>query len=686
MTLDRGGKFGPYEITGALGAGGMGEVYRARDPRLGRDVAIKVLPVDVSTDAERLQRFEQEARATAALNHPNIIAVYDVGTHEAAPFIVSELLDGETLRDRLHAGTPLSLRKTLEYAVQLARGLAAAHDKGIVHRDLKPENVFLTSDGHVKILDFGLAKLVDPQPALADATQMATQATKSGVMLGTIGYMAPEQVRGQPVDHRADIFAFGAILHEMLSGTRAFGAATAADTLSAILDKNPVEIPITAQIPPALSRIVDRCLEKNPAARFQSTRDLTFALEALDTHPSAITSTTTAPAPAAAHHERRRWLPIVAASLATAVLTIPAVLYFGRAAPERVLTRLAVLAPETSDPVAGFALSRDGRRVAFVAADGGVPRVWIRALDDTTARPLAGTDGAQYPFWSPDGRALGFFAAGKLKRIDLASLTSVDLASMAAPRGGAWSGDDVILFAPGTNGGLFKVPAAGGAVTAVTTVDSGQVSHRFPVFLPDNRHFLFLTTLGAPSTRGIYVGSLDGGKPTKIIESEVAAAFAPPDRVLSLSQGVLTARRIDVGNPTALGEPVALADGFEVLGTFGLPPFSASASGTIAYRTNVNVRRQLIWVDRTGKKIGDAAPPDPDGQSSIYLARDDRSLADVRLQQSNVDVWLRDLARATVARFTFDPSIDANPVVSARRSDRLLLESRKRGRLVREAD
>src|SRR6266481_8554586 len=312
MTLTAGAKLGPYEIQSPLGAGGMGEVYRARDPRLGRDVAIKVIPVSFAADTERLRRFEQEARAVAALNHPNILAIYDIGTREGAPFIISELLEGESLHNRL-SGVALPVRKAIEYAVQMGQGLAAAHEKGIVHRDLKPENIFVTRDGRIKILDFGLAKLTQPE---GDRVDTISHQTEAGVVLGTVGYMSPEQVRGKPADHRSDLFSFGAILYEMLSGRRAFHGETAADTMSAILKDDPPELSETARdIPPALQRIVNHCLEKNPSQRFQSAGDVAFNLESL----TETSSPSKGGLRAVATPPRRRWLlPSLAALMIAA--------------------------------------------------------------------------------------------------------------------------------------------------------------------------------------------------------------------------------------------------------------------------------------------------------------------------------------------------------------------------------
>jgi eukaryotic-like serine/threonine-protein kinase len=392
MRLHAGARLGPYEIVSVIGAGGMGEVYRARDPRLGRDVAIKVLPTAFSADAGRLQRFEQEARAAAALNHPNILAVYDIGTDAGAPFIVSELLEGDTLRDRVNGG-PATVRKSIEHALQIARGLAAAHDKGIVHRDLKPENVFVTRDNRVKILDFGLAKLAQDQPAYSSGSALATMPspTQPGVVLGTVGYMAPEQVRGLSVDHRADLFALGAILYELLSGRRAFSRDTAPETMTAILNTEPPDLGSAAEtIPPALVRIVNRCLEKSPSERFQSASDLAFALEALSTSSSGSTAAD------ARVRQRRRpaaWIGWAAAALVVAALA-PVVYQRLRERPPSPSPMRFQISPmvEYAGP-GNFGLSPDGRHLAFAGrGSDGIARLWIRVMDSLEVRPLPGME------------------------------------------------------------------------------------------------------------------------------------------------------------------------------------------------------------------------------------------------------------------------------------------------------
>jgi serine/threonine protein kinase len=669
MPVHAGTRLGPYEIVVPLGAGGMGEVYRARDSRLGRDVAIKVLPTSLAPNAERLQRFEQEARAAAALNHPNILAVHDIGTHDGAPFIVSELLDGETLRTRLEAGA-LPLRKAIDYAVHIAHGLAAAHEKGIVHRDLKPENIFITSDGRIKILDFGIAKLTEAEPAAASATLLPTTPphTLPGVVLGTIGYMAPEQVRGLTTDHRSDLFALGAVLYEMLAGRRAFRGDTSIDAMTAILKEDPPDLPSTErQIPPALARIVDRCLEKSPAQRFKSADDLAFALEALSTHSGTVDAVTT-------NAVRRRASPawIVAALLAIALVS-SLVSSYVRTPPSALETRLEIATSSTSEP-ASFAISPDGRRLAYVGSVDGVPRLWLRPLDSTTAQPLAGTDGASFPFWSPDSQSIGFFAASKLKRLDIGGNQPQTLAD-AAGRGGTWNADGTIIFARGAGGPLFRVAASGGEAVAVTTLTQGQSSHRFPQFLPDGRRFLYYSQ-GSLDRRGIYLASLDSKESTRVVGAESAGIFSPPDWLLFPRQGVLVARHLDVRGGELSGEAVAVADSVLLDTNINATAISASATGLITYRTGAGSRRQLTWFDRTGKALGNFGEADDQGLAAPRISPDGRRVAVYRSVQGNNDVWILDGVHSI--RLTSDPGQDRYGVWSSDGS-RMFFDSTRKG-------
>jgi serine/threonine protein kinase/Tol biopolymer transport system component len=688
VSLDLGTRLGPYEIVAPLGAGGMGEVYKARDPRLGRDVAIKVLPRDWSADPERLRRFGQEARAAAALNHPNILAVYDIGSHDSAPYIVSELLQGETLRARLTKGaspgtdTPgsgspaaegakasgaLAVRKAVDWAVQIARGLAAAHDKGIVHRDLKPENVFVTSEGHIRILDFGLAKLVEASPAMSGvgATMLPTVPpdTVPGIVLGTVGYMAPEQVRGQHADHRADIFAFGAILYEMLSGQRAFGGTTPADTLSAILDKDPPNLPVAERhIPSGLARVVDRCLEKDPAGRFQSTHDLAFALGALDTQSSE--SGAPVRADTRSRGGRLSWAVAAVSLVAATLLAWPAALHFRRVRPDPVVTRLDVVTPATADAFS-FALSPDGRQLAYVANGQKGSQLWVRSFGEAAPQPLAGTEGAGFPFWAPDGRAIGFFADGRLKRVDLVGGVTQAIADAPAGRGGTWNREDVIVFAPSVDGGLVRVAATGGTIVPVTHVTAGQSSHRWPQFLPDGRRMLFCIAIGQVRTRGVYIASLDGGEPTRVSAATIAAAYSPPGFLLTVNQGTLFAQRFDLERTVLSGEPLPVAQAVGMDSTLFHGAFSVSTAGVLAYRAGTASRRQLVWVDRTGKRLGGAlSPPDEDSPAHPELAPDGQQVAFARAAQGNSDVWLADVRRGVRTRFTVHEGVDTGPVWS----------------------
>src|SRR5918998_1107942 len=540
MALSPNTRLGRYEIRSLLGEGGMGEVYLARDPKIGRDVAIKVLPAQFSADAERLARFEQEACAAGALNHPNVLAVHDVGRHDGAPFVVSELLEGETLRERLR-GAPLSQRKAVDYASQIARGLAAAHERGIVHRDLKPENIFITSDGRAKILDFGLAKLTQGNGQQSQ-TEIPTRRvdTDAGAVMGTVGYMAPEQVRGQKVDHRADIFSFGAVLYEMLAGRRAFRGESAADTLSAILKEDPPDLSESnSAVSPALERLVLRCLEKNSAARFHSASDLAFALEALSGATAVSGGQATATRSLAGRGVRRRELiawGVAGAALLAALLAL--VLPPLRRAPQEAPAAAArfLIAPPGEGQVIGAPLiSPDGRRVVLVVRDAvGRQSLWLRPLDALDAQQLAGTEAGGQPFWSPDGRSIGFIAAGKLKKLDVSGGPAQTL-SDAVNVGGAWNREGVIVFSRSSTEGLYRIPAAGGTPEPLTTLPA-----RGPPLPLRRRH------LAAGEERGLpRLARLEADPPAarRRIERGLRAAGLPALRARGLPGGAALRRR-----------------------------------------------------------------------------------------------------------------------------------------------
>jgi eukaryotic-like serine/threonine-protein kinase len=670
MSLATGTKLGRYEIRSKLGEGGMGEVYQARDTELGRDVAVKVLPASFSADATRLQRFQQEACAAGALNHPNVLIVHDIGAHDGAPYVVSELLQGETLRKRI-GGTPLNHRRAVDYALQIAHGLSAAHEKGIIHRDLKPDNVFITNDGRAKILDFGLAKLTQ-----LDGNQVQTDIptrrvdTDPGVVMGTVGYMSPEQLKGRPVDQRSDIFSFGAILYEMLSGRRAFHGESTAETMSAILKEEPPELSDTNKtVSPALERLVNHCLEKNPEARFHSASDLAFALEALSGSTPISTQTTTM-----AMAESRRWtrreltlaavagIGIVSAVALAIALTLS---QFRRPTPETHAVRLYVNPPEKMG-FGSFAISPDGLRVAFVAMDSsGKSLLWIRPLDYVNAQPLSGTEEAAYPFWSPDSRFIGFFAGGMLKKIEASGGPVRTLCTASVPRGGTWNRDGVIVFEPTPNDPLYRVSAEGGEAIPLTKLDPArqEASHRWPYFMPDGRHLLY-SVLGGPQAQGIYITSLDANESRRLLDvRDSVVAYAPPGYLLFRRDTSLMAQPFDPEKLQLNGEAVPVAErvGFEV--TTFQTNFSVSQTGVLLYSSGSFGKTQLTWLDRTGKEIGFLGQPGNFIRPSISPDRR-RVVVDGPDAQGNRDVWIFDLATSNLTRFTFSPGIEIFPIWS----------------------
>ena len=669
MSLSVPTRLGPYEITALLGAGGMGEVYRARDTRIGREVALKVLPASYSADPDRLRRFEQEARAAGALNHPNVLTLYDVGRHDGTPYIVSELLDGETLRVKLARG-PLSVSKALDYAVQIARGLAAAHDRGIVHRDLKPENVFVTRDERVKILDFGIAKLIEPaRPDEAiDEAATATRGTEAGTVVGTAGYMSPEQVRGRPADHRSDLFSFGAILHEMLTGRRTFKGESGVETMNAVLNGEPSPIlEVNPQVPPLLERIVRRCLEKDPENRFQSARDLAFALEATEGSPRP---------PVLKAKRGIAWAVVVLAAV-TAVITI---VFLQRRDPEeRRPLRASILPPENTSFVSGGqvhpALSPDGRRIAFLARNReGKIWLWVRALSERAPQPVAETDMFALPFWAPDGRQLGFCAGGKLKKVDLATSAVQDLCDAPRQRGATWNRDGVILSPLGGDV-IYRVPASGGTPAPVTRRDSkrGDIIHRWPFFLPDGRHFLFVISgrTDEEPTADVYVGSLDSEETRLLLRDASNAEYVAPGHLVFARQGNLLAVPFDANRLALGGEPVLIARDVAYVKSADLSAFSTSSNGILAYQTAPVRESRLVWLDRAGRDVGSVEEPDRAGTikrtfgSLLRVSPDGRSIAFLRLDPTqNGHIWVHDSARGNATRVTFEPGFYAGVVWS----------------------
>jgi eukaryotic-like serine/threonine-protein kinase len=665
--LTVGTKAGPYEIVAPLGAGGMGEVYRARDTRLGREIALKVLPESFTRESERLHRFEQEARAVAALNHPNILAVFDIGQLNGSPYLISELLEGESLRDTLEQGA-LPQRKTIEYGVQVAQGLAAAHEKGIVHRDLKPENIFVTKDGRVKILDFGLAKLTSGSgaEAMPDELTRTSSHTAPGMAMGTASYMAPEQVRGQAADPRTDIFAFGAVLYEMLSGRRAFRRDTSAETMTAVLKEDPPELSSeTHPVSPALERIVRRCLEKSPEQRFQSARDLSFAL-------SALSGTDASGAAKIAQAPRKQslglWLGVAGAIAVTCGAT-----WFAAKRPAPAV-RMQFALPVSSE-VGHMALSTDGSMLAFVAPEesSGNSMIYVQRIGSPNATLLAGTEDASFPFWSPDGAYLGFFANDKLKKVPVTGGTPQVLANAFAARGGSWSSSGVIIYAPNVGMSIWRVNADGTGAASLTDqlFIKDEQTHRWPVFLPDGDHFLFWggNFSGSLDDRvsGIYVSSLEKEKKERhlVVLTQSSGQFDSGHIYFADNQRQLLSVPFDPAKAVVSGSPtiVASAVGFQPSTYYSA--FSVSQNGTLVYSATTGaVFSALTWVDRSGKQIGRVGEPGVIANPTI--SPDGRRVAvDISDQKArNVDVWLLDLTDAGAARFTFDPAEEVTGVWS----------------------
>ncbi len=641
MPFSAGEKLGPYEVLAAIGAGGMGEVYRARDPRLGRDVAVKV-------SAERFNdRFEREARAVAALNHPNICHLYDVGPN----YLVMELIEGESPKG------PLPLEEALRIARQIADALEAAHEKGIIHRDLKPANIKITSDGTVKVLDFGLAKTSrDSNGAIAENSPTFTMgATEAGVILGTAGYMSPEQARGKPVDKRADIWAFGVVLYEMLTGKRLFEGETVSDTLAAVLTREPD----WTQVPEKARPLLQRCLEKDPKRRLRDIADMELLL---DTAPAKV-------------EKRRPWLAWGIAALLLVTLVPIVFVHFREQPPVAELMRFHI-PPTVNLATAGtFALSPDGRHLAFPAAGSdGVTRLWVHALDSLEARPLPGTEGSGTPpFWSPDSRFIAFGTGGKLKKIDISGGPAQTLCDLAPiDIGGSWNRDGVIIFGS-QPGPLMRVSAAGGIASPVTALDVSrrETLHIFPSFLPDGRHFVYERATRTPEGNGIYLGSLDSKPEEQSLKRLLTTAIGPvyvpsagslPGQLLFWRDGTLLAHALDERRLELAGDPVPVA---EQVGSFiGFGFFSASTNGVLVYRT-ASQDFQLTWFDRQGKVLGSAG--EPGRYTAVALSPDGTRAAVSRSDPQNTvrwDVWLVDLARSTSTRFTFGPARTNDPVWS----------------------
>jgi eukaryotic-like serine/threonine-protein kinase len=666
MTLASGARLGPYEILSPLGAGGMGEVYRAKDSRLGREVAVKVLPADVASDPERLRRFEQEARAASAIHHPNLLTVFDVGTHDGVAYLVTELLTGESLRELVRKG-PLAPKRAVELGTQIAKGLAAAHERGIVHRDLKPENLFLTQDGVAKILDFGLARLDLPERDEAELQNASTVLeTSAGTVLGTAGYMAPEQVRGERADARSDLFALGVVLHELLAGANPFRRDSTIESLNAILkDEAPDLADASSASNPGLARIIGRLLEKDPARRFRSAHDLVFALEGLAETPSGAGRQPLGVAGSAA--VRRRWLTWLAAlALFAAGLALGVLLL--RVAPREAPRPVRF---EIAPPGAGgfpsnaethhLALSPDGRTLAYVTREGGRWLIHLRDLDRVEPRPIAGSEGAYSPFWSPDGSTLAFFAGGKLKRVARGGGPVQSICAVQGSNTGAWGRDGVIVFSQnfGPNDGLFRVAAGGGSPERLTT--PGDMA-RWIEFLPDGRRFLYWSRRPDGVTGQNTVMDLVSGETQPLAGVVSLARYAAPGWLVYLRGSTLVAHRFDADSSTLAGEPLPIASGVPFFFT-GWGAFSVAGPHALAYQVRP-ASTALAWYDRHGREIGPIGPAAR--HLAVRLSPDGTRAAVTRADPDTefTDIWIVDLGRGGATRLTDEPYLDWSPAWS----------------------
>ncbi len=658
MTIEAGSRLGPYEIVSPLGAGGMGEVYRARDTRLGRDVAVKVLPQSMAASPELRQRLEREAKTISQLSHPHICTLHDVGHQDGTDYLVMELIEGETLADRLGKGGALPVEQALKVGIEIAGALDAAHKAGIVHRDLKPGNIMLTKSG-VKLLDFGLAKLqaapaqdvVSAATSLPTALQESQPLTTRGTILGTFQYMSPEQLEGGEADARSDLFSFGCVLYEMLTGRKAFSGKSQASLIGSIMNSEPPAISsIQPMVPPALDRVVKGCLAKEPEERWHTAHDVMMQLQWIAEGGSLAG----VPAPVAA---RRRSREKLAWAVAAAGLLAAAALGFGfwKRAPKAPRTvRFEINTPEEVTSIDTPRVSPDGRYLAFNATDAaGKSRIWVRPLSALSAQPLAGTEGTTRPFWSPDSRFLGFVAEGKLKKIDVSGGPPQKICDAPTGSDGTWSSEGVILFDGQGNDPIYRVSAAGGTPVAAVKADPTrkETSVAWPEFLPDGHHFLYMASGQKPEDNVYRFASLDSKETHAVASAQTLVTFARPGSLLFVRDKTLVAQPFDAKSGKTTGEPVPLA---EQVGTnsVGLARFSVSREGTLVYRTGESGDR-LVWMDRNGKEQATLGDPgeyhnpnvSPSGDRLAFDLSDPRS--------GKGDIWVRDLARGVNSRFTF---------------------------------
>ncbi|HJR60978.1 MAG TPA: protein kinase [Vicinamibacterales bacterium] len=670
MPLSAGARLGPYEIVAPLGSGGMGQVYRARDTKLNRDVAVKALPDLFATDPERVARFEREAQLLAALNHQHIAAIYGLEQASGAQFLILELVEGESLADTLARG-PLPLRETLAAARQIVDALEAAHEKAIVHRDLKPANIMVTPDGHVKVLDFGLAKALETeQPNASLSPTLTFGATQAGVILGTAAYMSPEQAKGRLADKRSDVWAFGCVLFEMLTGRRAFEGEDVSDTLACVLRGEPAWTALPADVPSGIRALVKGCLEKDRRARIPDISVVRFLMaDAVNTPVPTATLPSTPP------RARRRLVSIGALGVVAGVMLALAMVWgWQRWTPPPPMqpVRFAIAPPAAQALTLGapdrhVAISNDGKHIVYTAGPSGDAHLAVRAIDRLEALSLQGTTRARSPFLSPDGRWIAFFAEGEneLRKVSITGGPTIPLCKFTgAPRGGSWGADGTIVFATAsTTTGLLRIGEGGGEPAALTTPDEAQrgSDHVFPSLLPDGRGVLFtIAVAGQPQNAVIAVLDLETGNTTTLIRGGSQAEYVDSGHIVYAASGALRAVRFDPVNLKVLSDPVPVADDVMMAPT-GAANYAVSRSGTLLHVMGGSGGglRSVVWVDRQGGEVPINSPPrnytavrvSPDGTRAALVANDQEQ-----------DIWIWDFRRGTLRRLTLDPAADTNPV------------------------
>lgn len=695
MSLSSGTKLGPYEIQSPLGAGGMGEVYRARDTRLGRDVAVKILPEHLASTPEVRQRFEREARAVSSLNHPHICTLHDVGHQDGTDFLVMEYLEGETLAKRLERG-PLATPELLRIAIEIADALEKAHRQGVIHRDLKPGNIMLTKAG-AKLLDFGLAKS-SVAPTVVDLSGSPTMSQKiaespapltaRGTIVGTFQYMSPEQLEGKETDARSDVFSFGAVLYEMATAKRAFEGKTTASVIAAILKDQPAPVTTLQPLaPPALEQVVKTCLAKDPEERRQTIHDVLLDLKWI----AESGSHAGVPAPVVAHRKNRERVAWGAAAFLLIVASVATIGYVLRAPKPTSVIISEISPPEGIHFLFGGTsgapvLSPDGQALVFVGEDSqGRSQLWIRRLGSDTALALAGTDGARFPFWSADSRHLAYFGKGELMRIAISGGPPISVAAVPAGVGGAWGYDGTIIGTPTPVSGLIGVSASGGMPFKVTKLNQlrQEINHVDPQFLPDGRHFLFYARSAIGEGSGTYAASLDGGEPKLIVHGDSAARYADPGYLLFVQDGTLMARHFDSASLSVSGDATPLAEHVGVDMVRGTGLFTISNNGVLAYEpgSTTGGQARILWFDRSGKQIAETGTPGVFDNASISPSGNKLAVGLTDPGTRKPDIWIFDVARGVKTRLTLSPSISVDPVWSPDGKEIAFLSNRAEGRL-----